>query len=323
VASSNQPRRAAEVLEPVVWAGALLLGIVTLPVVSGTWFVFDNLAALRVPLTVALLVATVAATLRAIRSRDRWHLAGATAIAVLFVVNVALVVPLWTGRPSDPGDGPSLTVAHLNMQEVDGHVDGLAAFLDEQDVDVLVVLEAPPSWAARAREELSGHQVVDGGGGTDSYVVTRIDVGDVRRPLVRPIPLSSLELVAETEAGPVPVLALHTSRPVRAHGARKRDQQLAGAAAWARGVRGPVLVVGDLNATPWTGAFEDLLERGDLRDSARGFGYQPSYPAGWWLLGIPIDQSLYRDGLVPVRRALGPTFGSGHRSLVVEYRLPG
>jgi hypothetical protein len=317
----GQPRRAAEALEPVVWIGALVIGVVTLPPVSSTWFMFDNFAALRVPLTLMLFVATVASTLQAFRSRDRWHVAGAAAIAILFVVSLSLVVPLWTGRPSAPGDGPSLTVAHLNMQEVDGRVDGLAAFLAEGDIDVFVVLEAPLSWAARAREELVDHQVIDGGDGTDSYVVTRLDVGEVRRPLVRPIPLSSLELVAQTEAGPVPVLAMHTSRPVRAHGARKRDQQLAGAATWARGVDGPVLVVGDLNATPWTGAFVDLLDDGDLRDSTRGFGYQPSFPAGWSLAGIPIDQSLYRDGLVPVRRELGPSFGSAHRSLVVEYRI--
>lgn len=81
-----------------------------------------------------------------------------------------------------------------------------------------------------------------------------------------------------------------------------------------------MLVVGDLNATRWAAAFRELLGVGGLRDSERGFGFQPSYPAGFWLAGVPIDHSLYSDGLVPAARELGPSFGSRHRSLVVEYR---
>jgi endonuclease/exonuclease/phosphatase (EEP) superfamily protein YafD len=79
--------------------------------------------------------------------------------------------------------------------------------------------------------------------------------------------------------------------------------------------------VGDLNTTPWGHAFRALVLDSGLRDSSRGFGFQWSWPASFWPLGIPIDHALVSDGVNVLDRRMGPSIGSDHLPLVVDIQL--
>jgi len=92
---------------------------------------------------------------------------------------------------------------------------------------------------------------------------------------------------------------------------------LAAASSWARRQANPVLVLGDLNATPWSSVLQSLEGSADLRNSAYGYGVQATWPSRAGPLGIPIDQLLYSRELTVTDRSTGPTFGSEHRSLWV------
>lgn len=320
--SPDRARRGGASRRRWAWAVALLPAAAALVLLLGQrWWLVDALAAFRAHLLVPLLVGAVLAVVLAVRAPRRGALVGALVAVAMLGVDVAMVVPLLNGRPADPGEGPTLTVAHVNLQKIDGSVD-LLPFLEREDVDLFVVLEAPPRWFERLeRGGVPGYELIEGP--SSAYVVSRVPVRDIGDPDLGGNPRSTVELAVDVDGRALDLLAIHTSRPIRARGAEKRDEQLAAAATWARGRPDPVVVFGDLNATPWTRAFVELVDDADLRDSSRGFGLQPSWPAAFGILGIPIDQSLYRGDLVPVRRELGPTFGSGHRSLVVEYRLTG
>ena len=63
----------------------------------------------------------------------------------------------------------------------------------------------------------------------------------------------------------------------------------------AEGCDGPVVVVGDLNITPFSPSFRRLCDAGRLRDARVGHGIQPSWPAGRWMLSIPIDHGLVSE----------------------------
>jgi hypothetical protein len=78
-----------------------------------------------------------------------------------------------------------------------------------------------------------------------------------------------------------------------------------------------VVVVGDLNITPWSHAFRSL-ERAGLRNSQRGFGLQATWPAGYGPFMVPIDHALHSRDLTVTHREVGPAHGSSHRSVLVE-----
>ena len=99
---------------------------------------------------------------------------------------------------------------------------------------------------------------------------------------------------------------------------RARNTELAAATSWAAHRSGSVVVLGDLNAVPWSAAFRDLEHHAHLSSSSDGFGLQPTWPAAVGFLGLPIDQLLYSADLTVTRRATHGGFGSSHRSLWIE-----
>jgi endonuclease/exonuclease/phosphatase (EEP) superfamily protein YafD len=99
-----------------------------------------------------------------------------------------------------------------------------------------------------------------------------------------------------------------------------RDQMLRAISSWAAEREGPRVVVGDLNATPWSVAMREILAEGPLRSTQR-FGLQATWPSWLGPLGLPIDHVLVAGPLEPVARSIEPAFGSDHRMLVVDLEL--
>jgi endonuclease/exonuclease/phosphatase (EEP) superfamily protein YafD len=73
-----------------------------------------------------------------------------------------------------------------------------------------------------------------------------------------------------------------------------------------------VVIMGDLNATPWSYALRTLLDRTGLRDSRRGFGLGASWPTWSPFVRIPIDQLLLGGRVEVLAREVGPELGSDH-----------
>ena len=82
---------------------------------------------------------------------------------------------------------------------------------------------------------------------------------------------------------------------------------------------GPVLLLGDLNLTPWSYHFQKLLRDTGLVDSARGFGIQTTWPAFLYPLRIPVDHCLVSPNLRVTSRRVGRNLGSDHLPLLIEF----
>lgn len=88
----------------------------------------------------------------------------------------------------------------------------------------------------------------------------------------------------------------------------------------------PAMIVGDLNCTPWSPYFDKILKDCNLKDSERGFGVQPSFPAPWLPLMIlppllPIDHVLVSDKIFVKERKTLEHAGSDHFPLLVKVHV--
>ena len=124
------------------------------------------------------------------------------------------------------------------------------------------------------------------------------------------------------------LLGLHAARPVP-HGAAARNLELDHAAAIARhdierGNR--VILIGDLNVTPFSPAFSHLLAASGLVDSAVAPSEKPHVPAATWIpgrklgVGLAIDHALLGPGLDVVELRTGTPIGSDHLPLILDVR---
>jgi endonuclease/exonuclease/phosphatase (EEP) superfamily protein YafD len=77
-------------------------------------------------------------------------------------------------------------------------------------------------------------------------------------------------------------------------------------------------VVGDLNVTPWSPTFRDLLQAPGLVDTARGRGLRGTWPVCLPGMRIPIDHCLVSGDLQVLDRQVGPGVGSDHFPVMAD-----
>jgi endonuclease/exonuclease/phosphatase (EEP) superfamily protein YafD len=283
---------------------------------GGNWWALDVLANFRVQYLVVLVVAgALYATLVG-------RVVGLLLLAAA-AVNAVVVAPLVIDSPRPSAPGEELTVISFNVQASNRDRGPVVDWLAQQQADVVFLLESTFEWEnSVAAADLPYRIVAEV---PDRYtfgitVLARQGIEVTARNLVfadRPVVEATVPFGDRT----MEVLGIHPLSPTSAERARDRDRHLDAAALWARARSGPVAVVGDLNASPWSVAFRRLVTEGDLDNSQAGFGLQPSWPDGWGPLMIPIDHALHSDDIVAVDRSTGPALGSDHRPVIVTFAL--
>ncbi len=84
---------------------------------------------------------------------------------------------------------------------------------------------------------------------------------------------------------------------------------------------GSVLILGDLNSTPWCPPLRRLLASTGLRPAWRGHAWgAATWPAQVPFLRIPLDHALLDPSLVCTSYRTGPDIGSDHFPVLIELR---
>jgi len=83
------------------------------------------------------------------------------------------------------------------------------------------------------------------------------------------------------------------------------------------------LLIGDLNLTPFSPYFSDLLTQTGMEDARRVYGYHGTWPTWMLPLQIAIDHCIAEPGLGVTRVARGPAIGSDHYPLEITVRQRG
>jgi len=119
----------------------------------------------------------------------------------------------------------------------------------------------------------------------------------------------------------VRVMAVHPPPPSSTKRYLNRNQFMERIALESKAQDGAVLVVGDLNATPWTSHFTDMLKTGGLRNASAGFGLQYTWPSGKFAQRIPIDHILVNAKIGVDHFETIHLQGSDHRNVLGRLRV--
>jgi endonuclease/exonuclease/phosphatase (EEP) superfamily protein YafD len=245
---------------------------------------------------------------------------------------VAAVLP-WTFMigyvvPAPAPRGPTVPLRALLVTAHDGAADAaeITAAARSQGADLVVVTELSSGLAhdltttGLARQLSPRYVSVSETGPADAGIAiySRYPVDDVQPLVGTQWPAVRARVVVGST--PVTVVAGHSGRPAIDHlDAWRRDLRTFGAAAR---VKGPVLVLANLNATPWHPQFRQLVS-GRLHDAADvlGRGLRPTWPAWSAVPLLPTDHALVA-GLGVTSLGTVVISGTDHRALSVEVQLP-
>jgi endonuclease/exonuclease/phosphatase (EEP) superfamily protein YafD len=286
----------------------------------------DLLAHFRVQYAIILLAAAAfALLLRAWRAA----IVGVVGLGI----NAALIVPLYLPNSATLDEAiPPLKIVSFNVLYVNRRFDDVAAYLQEQQAEIILLFEVDDECLRQMITRLDGYRLVEGQGrdatfGLAMFVRESATELVVRKSELRDISggvagVDAVMAQMQWHGQPFALLGMHVCTPLTEATAIRRDAELAAAARWSvdqQGQGNATILMGDFNATPWSHVFRSLEQEGILTNSQRGFGVQPSFKSNWpALFGIPIDHCLHSKELKCVQRVVDPRgYGSDHRPLAV------
>lgn len=247
----------------------------------------------------------------------------AACFGVFAILNFLTILPLYfDGVDYTVGAEPRLRAMLLNVNTRFGNVESVSNAITQYDPDILVLEEISNRWVEELRSTMDAypHSKVQprednfGIGLYSRLPFTRADIvyiGDAKVP----------SIVAEIQTGSAnfTVIATHPLPPGGGSYSRWRNEQLDKIPDYVGKTDLPVLLLGDLNVTPWNHHFKQLLRRTGLKDSSQGRGVQPTWPTQNLLLRIPIDHCLHSSEIKVVEKEIGPHVGSDHYPVIVDF----
>ena len=117
------------------------------------------------------------------------------------------------------------------------------------------------------------------------------------------------------------LIGTHPHSPTDRTHAEYRNNQLADLAQFVSEQEDPIILLGDLNISPWSPIFKDFLRSAGLRDSREGFGLQASWPTWFPPAWIPIDHVLVSSNVTVNDRKIERDIGSDHYPVIVDFSV--
>lgn len=230
-------------------------------------------------------------------------------------LTVLAALPLWTATSRLPPATGTQAQAPLRVASANVHLrtsspESLIAWIASAPVDVLVLLEVSPRYArALADWPDYPHRVVEPGEDPFGIAVLSRHPFAATRLLRGSRGIASFEVDLETAQGCVVLRAVHPMPPISPEEKTARDHFLVAIAEALRDRGLPSLIVGDINATPWSPGFAALSAAGWQRAT----GLTPTWPSrGQGVVGIPIDHILAGPQWRRIDSERGPDLGSDH-----------
>ncbi|MFK7966231.1 MAG: endonuclease/exonuclease/phosphatase family protein [Burkholderiaceae bacterium] len=215
-------------------------------------------------------------------------------------------------------------LASLNVWFANVDYDGVAAWIEQTDPDIVVLVEVNPPWQKALAQRLSAwpHQHYQENAGrtgklilskTEPLSVQSISSADGRPPL-----LATLYIDGAT----LRVGAVHTHWPIGARNSRIRNKMLGEIAKIAQSAETPFIAAGDFNVSPFSPHFQSMLSDGGLRRASAGRGWQPTWPHFLPIAGIEIDHVLVPRSIAVTGFSVHKGLGSDHHGIVADLDIP-
>jgi endonuclease/exonuclease/phosphatase (EEP) superfamily protein YafD len=250
-------------------------------------------------------------------------------------LNLALILPLfWNPIQIEnlPTEG-TLKILHVNLDRHNSQFDRAINYIQSQEADVVFLQEVTPTWFKRIESDLPKYRVVLSRPQTNSQGVAMLvpitpssAIKFQEPPEIIHLPeWSERPLITATirwKGQDIKLLSLHTTRPRNTGTSKFQQQEFDEVARWSRQQQDgehSVVILGDFNNTPGSGRSRKFLRDGNLIDSQRGFGLQPTWMASLpFPLQISIDRCVYSPKIATLNRKIGTSIGSDHLPLWVE-----
>ncbi|HEY4238186.1 MAG TPA: endonuclease/exonuclease/phosphatase family protein [Kofleriaceae bacterium] len=240
------------------------------------------------------------------------------AVAATVLTWLLLAPDLLAARRPVP-DGAPLRVLMLNVHTESSSFADVRQLIADVNPDVVGLVEVDQRWIAGVAPAVAGYAGRLERPRGDNFGVALY----TRAPLTGAIDYFGGELpVAVGAASGVTFVLLHPLPPMTSAAIDQARDEMDAVATRVRSLAGPVVLLGDLNATPWSRPYRHFLAASGLCDSRAGFGWESTWPAGAGPLRIPLDHLWASCSVGVAARVVERDVGSDHLPVVVDLVVP-
>lgn len=246
----------------------------------------------------------------------RWKAAASVLAALVWMLWP--IAPYWLPAPPPVSSQEGLHLLSFNVHTANGKKSAVVDAIRKSGADMVALYEVDPGWV-RALEGLAPeYRITAADPRHDNFGVVLLSRDVEHTAQIRDLGPASVPsiLVESSDRRFLGTLVFtHPVPPVGRIGSELRNRQLEAIADLVRKTgTGNIVVAGDLNATPWSGAMNPLWATG-LRDLRMGFGISPTWMRGAPWIAIPIDHVLGGPGVEVHAFEILPEEGSDHAAV--------
>lgn len=251
---------------------------------------------------------------------QKWRKVSAFAVLTL-LLNAFLVGRVaWHSPPADSvAKDFSLRVLSLNVYTANQNTQAVLEHLMSSDADVVFLMEVGQKWAVALESLAAKYPYRIAEPRPDNFglaLFSRIPWEEQELLWFGGARVPSVQIRLKHQGRELVIIGTHPVPPIGAQYSGWRDQQLELLSRHVVQASLPVLVVGDLNSTPWSAGMR-FATSGNLDFRSVDPPWVPTWRARS-VFAIPIDHALATAPLVISHRVVGPDVGSDHRSLAVS-----
>ncbi len=223
----------------------------------------------------------------------------------------------------DEVDGMScMRVLSLNVLQSNDQYEKVAALIEREDPDVLLLMETNGAWMTALETQLARYsyrlsQPLDNKYGMAFATRLRVERAEMISNTSSNTPTLYATLKMEDGAR-FEVIGLHPRPPLPGESTKSRDENIARAGARTPDSLDNVLAIGDFNDVPWSRTTQQFIEDGGYRDPRAGRGSFSTFPADYAFIGWPLDQLFVKNGVKVESFELLEDVGSDHLPLAAD-----
>jgi endonuclease/exonuclease/phosphatase (EEP) superfamily protein YafD len=117
------------------------------------------------------------------------------------------------------------------------------------------------------------------------------------------------------------IFIIHPMPPINRNAYQKRNNNLEQISDSLSKLDSKVLLVGDLNCSPFSPHYKKFLKKSGLKDSQENFGFQPTWNSSFpFLMQTQLDHVWHSEGIKILHRQTLPIKGSDHKAVLVVFR---
>jgi len=257
----------------------------------------------------------------ALGRKKRWTLC---AFCMAFL-NVLPVITLLLPPTKETASGTdSLKAVLINVNTQTGNPAEVLSFLEKENPDIIVLEEISHKWinelgplyekypirTIKSQEDNFGIGLFCRG---EEITAEIVSLGSAQVPSI----ISKIRLAGHV----MTILATHPVPPVGSLYWGLRNEQLEQIAQKTCEIDGPLMLLGDLNTTPWSYHYRALIQASGLKNSSKSRGIYATWPTFAWPLQIPLDHCLHTEDIVILNKQIGPDIGSDHYPVIITFTL--